>query len=138
MTILQTIVAHKHEEVATRKRETPQEELIASLPVVRPVRSFRAALCDPSRPGPRVITEVKRRSPSKGTLRPDLDPVSIARIYEQNGAAAISVLVDNRFFGGSLGDLRAVSRSVGLPVLCKEFVIDAYQIYEARLAGADA
>jgi indole-3-glycerol phosphate synthase len=85
-----------------------------------------------------VIAEVKRRSPSKGVLRPDLEAVLVARIYEQNGAAAISVLTDERFFGGSLDDLRAVSRVVGLPVLCKEFIIDVYQIYEARLTGADA
>jgi indole-3-glycerol phosphate synthase len=81
---------------------------------------------------------VKRRSPSRGSLRPDLDPASVARIYEQNGAAAISVLADHHFFGGSLDDLRSVRDAVRLPILCKEFIIDEYQIYEARLAGADA
>jgi indole-3-glycerol phosphate synthase len=85
-----------------------------------------------------VIAEIKRRSPSKGELRPGLDPVELARIYEQNGASAISVLTDARFFGGSLDDLRNVRAATMLPLLRKDFVIDPYQIYEARLAGADA
>src|SRR4029077_2378788 len=85
-----------------------------------------------------VIAEVKRRSPSKGILRLDLDPMELARTYQHNGAAAISVLADSHFFGGSLEDLRAVSSAVGVPVLCKEFIVDPYQVYEARLACADA
>ncbi|MEO8288988.1 MAG: indole-3-glycerol phosphate synthase TrpC [Chloroflexota bacterium] len=138
MTILETIVAHKRGEIAARMAATPLTALLERLPAALPPRDFRAALLDSASPGPRVIAEVKRRSPSKGALRPDLDPVELARIYEENGAAAISVLTDDRFFGGSLDDLHRVRASVSLPVLCKEFIIAPYQLYEARLAGADA
>lgn len=137
-TILDTIVAHKHLEVEARQAAIPLSALLAELPGTSSVRDFRAALVDSDRPAPRVIAEIKRRSPSKGDLRPDLEPVHLARIYEDSGAAAISVLTDNRFFGGSFDDLRAVRRAVSLPILCKEFVVDPYQLYEARLAGADA
>jgi indole-3-glycerol phosphate synthase len=138
MSILDTIVTHKRDEVAGRKRATPLTEILARLPGAPDVRDFAEALRDPARPSPRVIAEVKRRSPSKGVLKAGLDAVGTARVYERNGAAAISVLTDERFFGGSHDDLRAVRESVGVPVLCKEFVIDEYQVYEARLAGADA
>ncbi len=138
MTILESIVAHKREEVEARKGETSLQALLDRLPGAPAARDFRAALLNPELPAPRVIAEVKRRSPSRGILRMDLDPVELAHTYQQNGAAALSVLVDNHFFGGSLEDLRAVSSVVGVPVLCKEFIVDPYQIYEARLAGADA
>ncbi|MDQ6694380.1 MAG: indole-3-glycerol phosphate synthase TrpC [Chloroflexota bacterium] len=137
MSILSTIVAHKREEVEARKALLPLSSLASSLPS-RSMRDFRAALTDIRKAAPRVIAEVKRRSPSKGDLRPDLDPAEVAAIYEQNGAAAISVLTDDRFFGGSLADLVAARQAVSLPVLCKEFIVDPYQIYEAREAGADA
>jgi indole-3-glycerol phosphate synthase len=136
--ILDEIVAHKREEVAKRKTAIPLSILLQEISAAEPVRSFRQALLDSARPAPRLIAEIKRRSPSKGELYPDLDPAGLARLYESNGAAAISVLADSRFFGGSLADLSAARRSVLLPVLCKEFVIDQYQIYEARAAGADA
>jgi indole-3-glycerol phosphate synthase len=136
--ILDQIVAHKREEVVASKAALPLSALLRDLRFAAPVRPFRQALLDPSRPAPRLIAEIKRRSPSKGDLRPDLDPAELAALYERHGAAAISVLVDRRFFGGSLQDLAAARGAVGLPVLCKEFVVDPYQICAARTAGADA
>jgi indole-3-glycerol phosphate synthase len=138
MTILDEIIAHKREEVAARKAARPLAAVQAGAASAPPVRDFAAALTSPGRPAPRVIAEIKRRSPSKGELRTELDPMTIAAIYQENGAAAISVLTDARFFGGSLADLGKARRAVSLPVLCKEFVIDRYQVYEAREAGADA
>ena len=137
-TILDTIVAHKRVEVESCKAHLPLSSMALVLPLAGETRDFRAALLDPTRQAPRVIAEIKRRSPSRGTLRRDLNPAHIARVYEQSGAAAISVLADSRFFGGSLEDLSAARNATLLPVLCKEFIIDPYQIYEARLAGADA
>jgi indole-3-glycerol phosphate synthase len=138
MTILETIVAHKRAEVEVRKRMRPLSSLLLDLPYVGKARDFHGALVDARTPGPRVIAEIKRRSPSKGELRPGLDPARLAVVYEANGAAAISVLADERFFGGSLADLTAARMSVTLPVLCKEFIVDPYQVYEARVSGADA
>jgi len=85
-----------------------------------------------------VIAECKRRSPSKGVLAPEYDPVAIARLYERGGAAAISVLTEPTFFDGALDHLAAVRRSVALPLLRKDFIVDEYQLFEARAAGADA
>jgi indole-3-glycerol phosphate synthase len=138
MTILKTIVGYKREEVEARKGKTTLQTLRKRLPGAPVARDFRAALLNPALPAPRVIAEVKRRSPSKGILRLDLNPVDLARTYQLNGAAAVSVLADSRFFGGSLEDVRAVSSAIDVPVLCKEFIVDPYQLYEARLAGADA
>ena len=138
MSILETIVAHKLIEVAARKAALPLAVLREELAEAPRPRDFLAALLSPARPAPHVIAEIKRRSPSKGELRPGLDAVELARIYEQNGASAISVLTDERFFGGSMDDLRNVRAATTLPILRKDFVIDSYQIYEARLAGADA
>lgn len=138
MTVLETIVAHKRAEVEVRKRMRPLSRLLAELPYADKARDFRGALADAGRPGPRIIAEIKRRSPSRGELRPGLDPARLAAVYEANGAAAISVLADERFFGGSLADLAAARGAVKLPVLCKEFIVDPYQVYEARMSGADA
>lgn len=131
--ILDRIVETKRREVSARKALRPPaalEKVIAGLP---PARDFEAALI----PGA-IIAEVKRCSPSRGLLREDFDPVRIARDYESHGAAAISVLTDESFFGGSDADLTAVKGAVALPVLRKEFIIDPYQIHEARAIGADA
>jgi indole-3-glycerol phosphate synthase len=136
--ILDQIVAHKKEEVAASKAEVPLAALMESASLASPARPFRRALLDPARPAPRLIAEIKRRSPSRGDLLPGLDPAGLAALYERHGAAAVSVLADGRFFGGSVHDLAAARRSTLLPVLCKEFVIDPYQVYAARAAGADA
>ncbi len=132
MDFLMKIVERKRKEVAERRRTRKLDELKkAPFP---PVRDFAAAL---RKPGISAIAEIKRRSPSKGPLREDLDVVSVARGYTQN-AAALSVLTDHDFFGGSDDDLRVVREVTGLPVLRKDFTIDEYQIHEARLIGADA
>ena len=135
-TILDRIVAHKREETALRKAVLPQaiwEERAGSQ---TPALDLAAAL---RQPGVRLIAEVKRASPSRGLLRPDLNPGLLARTYARHGAAAISVLTDQRFFQGSLEDLMAVKQmNCGLPVLRKGFILEPYQVYEARAWGADA
>jgi indole-3-glycerol phosphate synthase len=138
MTILDTILEHKRAEVAARKAAHPLSSLDMQRVGAGPAREFGGALLDPRHPAPRVIAEVKRRSPSKGPLRPDLDPAQVATIYEANGAAAVSVLADERVFGGSPADLAAARGAVSAPVLCKDFVVDPYHIHEAYSAGADA
>ena len=101
-----------------------------------PPRDFLGSLS--GGPPIRLIAEVKKASPSKGVIRQDFDPVAIARTYEQHGASCISVLTDEQFFQGSLDNLRRVRAAVDLPVLRKDFIIDPYQVMEARAAGADA
>lgn len=133
--ILQRIVAHERSELPARIRARPSSTLRDEPGWALPRRSLRAAL--ESR-DPAVIAECKRRSPSRGVLREPFDPVAIACSYERAGAAAISVLTNAEFFGGSLADLAAVRTAVGLPVLRKEFVVEEYQVEEARAAGADA
>jgi indole-3-glycerol phosphate synthase len=133
--ILQRIVAHERGALAARRGRRPPHVLRDEPGWTLPRRSLRAALASRS---PAVIAECKRRSPSKGVLRDPYDPVAIARSYAAAGAAAISVLTNAEFFGGSLEDLAAVRAAVGVPVLRKEFVVDAYQVDEARAAGADA
>jgi indole-3-glycerol phosphate synthase len=135
-TILDTIVAQKRREVAEAKASVPEEALGQRAAAAPPVRDFYAAL---TRTGPiRLVAEVKRASPSKGVLRTDFHPVAIARTYQQHGAVAISVLTDQAHFQGSLEDLARVRAAVELPVLRKDFIIDPYQVVEARAAGADA
>jgi indole-3-glycerol phosphate synthase len=136
MTILDKIVAAKREEIDAQRRAMPEAELRRRLADALPVRDFRAALDHPRHV--RVIAEVKKASPSAGVLRPDFDPVAIARIYAAHGAAAISVLTDAPFFQGSLADLTSVRDAVPLPVLRKDFILDQYQILQARVAGSDA
>jgi indole-3-glycerol phosphate synthase len=121
--------------VAAAKAERPLDEVIAAARRAPRPRRFGAAL---RRKGISLIAEVKRQSPSKGLIRASFHPERIARAYEAHGARAISVLTDERYFGGSLDVLRRVRRAVRLPVLRKDFIIDRYQLYEARAAGADA
>jgi indole-3-glycerol phosphate synthase len=134
--ILDEIVASKQRELATareRLTETELERLAAAMP---PARDFRGALLRAE--GIAVIAEVKKASPSAGVIRADFDPVAIARAYERGGAACVSVLTDGPFFQGSLDDLRAVRAAIELPILRKDFVLERYQLLEARSAGADA
>ncbi len=134
-TILDQMIAHKIEEVADAKSRLPARELQAKLADVLPPRDFIEAL---RRDSVALIAEVKKASPSKGVFVENFDPVDIATTYYQNGAAAVSVLTDEQFFQGHLDYLTQIKQAVHLPVLRKEFVIDGYQVTEARVAGADA
>jgi len=134
--ILNKIVADKKKEVERKKQVFPLDKLKIKLNEVPAPRDFKKSVF--SKKGPSIIAEIKRFSPSAGTLRDSLNPVKLARLYEKSGASAISVLVDKKFFGGSLKDLSEVKKEVSLPVLAKEFILDEYQIYEARVHGADA
>jgi indole-3-glycerol phosphate synthase len=134
-TILDEIIHRKRDEVAQLKLACPAECVQAEATLAPPPRDLVAAL---RAPGVSLIAEAKKASPSKGLIREDFDAVALAREYEAHGAAAISVLTDEHFFQGNLDYLRAVCRNVGLPVLRKDFVLDPYQVYEARAAGADA
>ena len=135
-TILDKIVATKRREVADAAARMPLEELEAQAAEAPPVRDFRAALAGP---GPiRLLAEVKKASPSAGVLREDFDPIAIARTYQAHGASALSVLTDVSYFQGHLSYLARIRASVAIPLLRKDFVIDEYQVVEARMAGADA
>lgn len=137
MTILERILERKRVEVRERRSSVPTGALRDRIASVPPPRGFAKALRE--RTGrPRIIAEVKKASPSKGVIRADFDPATIARGYERAGAAAISVLTDEPFFQGTLEHLEAVRASVSLPCLRKDFTIDPYQLWEARAAGADA
>lgn len=135
MSVLDDIIAHKREEVVAARAAVPLSVVQARAAAAPPARNFAAAI---ARPPVRIVAEVKRASPARGVIRHDADPAAIARCYEAAGAAAVSVLTDRRYFNGSAEDLEAVRAAVALPVLRKDFVIEAYQIYEARALGADA
>jgi indole-3-glycerol phosphate synthase len=135
--ILEEIVWQKEVEVAQKRDRTPLSELHKKLPFAPPTRDFLAALKN-SKTTPAIIAEVKKASPSKGVIREDFDPVEIARSYQENGASCISVLTDEKFFQGSFDNLAKIRAAVDLPLLCKEFIIYPYQIYLARIHGADA
>ncbi len=137
--ILEEIVLHKVKEVAQMQSLLSFTSLQQQLDVNPPskVRNFLSAL-QQSLYRPSLIAEVKKASPSKGIIKENFDPVEIARAYERSGAACISVLTDQKFFQGSFDNLRKVRSSVEIPLLCKEFIIDPYQIYFARNNGADA
>jgi indole-3-glycerol phosphate synthase len=134
--ILDQIVATKRQEIAAAKSSLPLSELRSQLADAPPTRDFFAAL---AAPGPiKLIAEVKKASPSKGIIRADFHPVEIAQTYERHGAACISVLTDAPYFQGSLDYLRAIRAVAGVPLLRKDFILDTYQLVEARVAGADA
>lgn len=134
-TILDEILQHKRREVAEAKRQRPFSELESQLKTAPPVRGFLSALHAARKPA--LIAEVKKASPSAGLIRADFDAVSIATEYEAAGAACLSVLTDERFFQGHLEFLKQIRQAVRIPIMRKEFIIDRYQIAEARLAGAD-
>lgn len=135
-TILDKIVAKKRTEIADAKQAVAEESLREKLSDAPLVRSFFEAL---SAPGPiKLIAEVKKASPSKGVIREDFDPVEIAKTYAVSGATCISVLTDESFFQGDLGYLTAIREVVDVPLLRKDFILDTYQLLEARVAGADA
>lgn len=134
--ILDKIVATKRREIERAKAAVPLAELQSRLPEAPAVRNFFGPL---AAAGPiKLIAEVKKASPSQGIIRADFDPVAIARTYEDHGAACLSVLTDEQYFQGSLEFLRGVREAVGIPVLRKDFILDSYQVVEARVAGADA
>ena len=133
MDFLQDIINHKKEELILTKQELPEKKLRRNIDSVK-LCSLKAQLVTKK---PAIIAEIKRRSPSKGNLRNISDVREIAGIYSSSGAAAISVLTDVKYFGGSLEDLRNVKKSVSIPVLRKDFIIDPYQVYESKYYGAD-
>ena len=148
--ILDQILADKRTEVGARKARVPLEDLKRAARDAAPARVFAAAICA-ERSGScglrfrlrricslSLIAEVKKASPSRGLIRADFDPAEIAAAYEEAGASAISVLTDEKYFQGRLEYLEAVHRAVSLPVLQKDFIIDPYQVYEARATLADA
>jgi indole-3-glycerol phosphate synthase len=134
--ILDEILAEKKRTVGYSRFRLPLADLEAKAVAAPPVRSFLRAICSPG--GVTCIAEFKRRSPSKGWIHRDADLPAVAAAYEHGGASAMSVLTDTPFFGGTLDDLILARASTRLPLLRKDFVIDPYQIVEARAAGADA
>jgi indole-3-glycerol phosphate synthase len=136
--VLQRILAAKRGEVEQAKAFLPLPQIQRLAAAASPARGFERALRERvGRGEPAIIAEIKRASPSKGLIRADFDAARIAESYERNGAACLSVLTDREFFGGSADDLRAARAAVDLPVLRKDFIVDAYQVYEARAWGAD-
>jgi indole-3-glycerol phosphate synthase len=135
--ILQKIFEYKLQEVVQRIQELPLATLQEQVSTAPATRNFLEALRqNPHKPS--LIAEVKKASPSKGIIRADFDPIAIAQAYELGGATCLSVLTDEKFFQGSFENLRLIRPKVKLPLLCKEFIVDPYQIYLARLSGADA
>jgi indole-3-glycerol phosphate synthase len=135
---LTRILEAKREEVARAKEARPLAVVEREAHEAGPARDFVAALRRRIDRGlPAVIAEIKRSSPSKGAIRPELDVAAVARSYEANGAACLSVLTDKAFFGGSAEDLKAARLASRLPVLRKDFIVDPWQVFEARAMGAD-
>ncbi len=143
-TVLDNLVAGVKEDLATDRGRSPLAEVRSQAADMPPTLSFGSAIRqseqEPNTDGGRihVIAEVKRASPSQGTISESFDPPTVARRYEAGGASAVSVLTERRKFRGSIEDLRIVRAVVGLPILRKEFIFDPYQVFEARAAGADA
>jgi len=135
-TILERIVEARRESIAHRKRVLPEVALkIAVEKKAKPTRDFADAL---AREGFNVIAELKKASPSRGIMRTEYAPAALAAILEQGGAAALSVLTEEDFFSGSLGDLKEASKTTQIPVLRKDFIVDPWQVWETRAAGADS
>jgi indole-3-glycerol phosphate synthase len=137
-TILDKIIADKRIEVNQRMAEKPLASLAESVSDLPKCRNFHKAITKPNRRGINVIAEVKKASPSAGLIREDFDPIEIAKTYQSCRADAISVLTDEKYFQGRLEYIAAIKEAVPLPILQKDFIIDKYQVYEARTAGADA
>jgi indole-3-glycerol phosphate synthase len=139
MSILDEIVAHKRQELAAAQAAVPLAEVRRAAEAADPPRPFRQALLDgASGDMSAVIAEIKRRSPVKGTFLPDGDPAALAARYAEGGAAALSVLTDEAFFHGSVADMQAARAAVSLPVLRKDFLLEPYDVYAGRAAGADS
>ncbi|MAG35552.1 MAG: indole-3-glycerol phosphate synthase [Dehalococcoidia bacterium] len=139
--ILETIIEAKRREVREREKEVSLRQMLAQAARAPKAQSLAEALRPPNAPDdgkPKLIAEIKRKSPSAGAIVENLDVTVTAQTYEQAGAAAISVLTNERFFGGSLADLTAAREATSLPILRKDFIVNPYQIFEARAAGADA
>ena len=136
--ILEKILTHKRAEVEQRRGEKPLEQLQEQVRGLERPRNFFKAVTKKSTRGINLIAEIKRASPSAGLICKDFDPVDIAGQYYRGGADAISVLTDEEFFGGSLGYVEMVKKEVPLPIMRKDFIIENYQVYESRAAGADA
>ncbi len=134
--VLDRIVAHKRREIEAAKAARPPDTLRSVTKAAPPPRGFFEALAAPG--GIHLIAEVKKASPSKGVIRENFDPIEIAHVYQRHGATCLSVLTDKEFFQGSLDNLRRVRQAVDLPLLRKDFILDRYQLLEARAAGADA
>ena len=134
-TVLDKIFEHKKEELSGTKRKVPLSEIKGRVGQQQPLRDVGQSLADKS--STRIIAEIKRKTPFKGELRPGCDGLEIARTYADKGAAAISVLTESNFFGGSIDFLSQVRAEVDTPLLRKDFIFDEYQIHEARAFGAD-
>ena len=139
---LEDIVNHKKGELLQYKHAMPLSFLENAIKDLPPARDFASALSGQGtrqvETSVRIIAEIKKASPSRGTIREDFKPLEIARLYEENGAVALSVLTDRKFFQGSFDYLQQISKNISLPILDKDFVVDPYQIYQARYYGADA
>src|SRR5215210_557440 len=137
-TILDEIIATKHEEIAERRTRVPIEALKETISTLGRPRNFFDAVTRKGTKPLNLIAEVKKASPSAGVIRADFDPLKIAQTYQAAGADALSVLTDEKYFQGKLDYIHLIRDAVKLPVLRKDFIIDAYQVYESRAAGADA
>lgn len=136
--ILDKIIADKRIEVESRRSQTSLDELKERVCAMPRCRNFYKAVTKPNPRGLNVIAEVKKASPSAGLIREDFDPVEIARIYDRCGADAISCLTDEKYFQGRLEYIEQIKQAVELPVMRKDFIVDLWQVYESRAAGADA
>ncbi|RJX25569.1 MAG: indole-3-glycerol phosphate synthase TrpC [Dethiobacter sp.] len=139
--MLKEIAAHKWREVIRQKKEYPLEEIIKQLPLISPARNFKEAV-QKRFPQLSIIAEIKKASPSCGVIESHFaqvkSPAEIALLYQEAGAAAISVLTEAKYFAGCPADLKSAKSAVSIPVLRKDFIVDEYQIYESRAMGADA